>query len=891
MSERRWWKRRGAQEEDLDKEVRAHLELEEEEQRESGMSSSEAWNAAKRALGSTTYVKEEVREAWGWMWLDRLAQDGRYGMRQLRRNPGFTVVAVVTLALGIAANTTIFSVVNGWMLRPPNIKNPARVVRILCTNPAKGFSWGWGWDRIPVSAPDFIAWREQSHAFEDMAASQGGDFTLTGKDEPERLTGMRASASYFDVLGVSAALGRTFLPGEDQPGHDQVIILSDGLWQRRFGSNPRVVGEIVRLNGESYTVVGVMPSSYRLGVYGPPQLWTPLIFGPESMLPAAREDRSLGVTARLKSGVSVETAKAEMAALAQRSEQTYPATSKGWGATAMTIQHFIADEFSVGMRLQMGVVIFVLLIACANIASLQLSRAAARQREFAVRAALGASRFRLVRQLLVESLLIGLAGGGLGLLLAWWGVDLFRSGLAGVDSVGSAAAEITIDRTVVAYTLGISVFAAILFGLAPALHQTGLDLHSTLKEGGRASSQSKARHRTQSVLVTAEIALALALLIGAGIFVQEFLDKVHARFGIDPNQVLTANISLSSTRYKDPSKQAGFFQEAIQRLEALPGVISAGATMRLAPSLEDEYVVTISIEGQPASTRTERARTHYFATSPDYLRTLRIPLIRGRNFLPSDSAQAPPVALVNQAFVRRYFPNEQPLGKHVRLDTSASDRPDWSEIVGIVGNVKNWLEERRELPQVYEPYPQRPSSVMTLAVRTRSDPAAFAPMLRRAVWGMDKDQPITAVQTMNHVIADSSAGGRMMNILMGTFAGLGLALAAVGVFGVTSYTVAQRTHEIGIRMALGAQKSDVLRMVVKKGMVLGAFGIGIGLALAVPLVWLKLGLVNDELLPFDQRGPVFLAAVFLIWLAALLGSYIPARRATKVDPMVALRCE
>ncbi len=821
--------------------------------------------------------------------METLLQDVRVGLRVLCKHPGFTATAVVTLALGIAANTTIFSAVNGFMLRPPRIKDPAGVVVLVTVDPAKGP--GWGWDRQPVSPYDFVAWREQSHSFEGMVATESSHFALTGTGEPERLAGERASANYFDVLGVPAALGRTFLPGEDQPGRHQVVILSHGLWQRRFGSNPSVLGEVMRLNGESHTVVGVMSSSYRLGVYGGPQLWTPLVFPPESVLPAARGNRSLEVLARLKSGVSVETAKAEMAALAQRSERAYPGTSKGWGATAMTIQHYIADEFRIGMRLLMGVVLFVLLIACVNIASLQLARGAERQREFAVRTALGASRFRLVRQLLVESLLLALAGGGLGLLLAAWGVDLFRSGLSSIDEISSTAREVTIDQTVLTYTLGLSVFAAILFGLAPAFRQPALDLHSTLKEGGRASSQSKAHHRTQSVLVTAEIALALVLLITAGFFVQEFLVKVHAGLGIDPNQVLTARISLSSTRYKDPSKHVAFFQDTIQRLAALPGVILAGTTSTLVLG-DYERIVTFGIEGQPVMPRTERARTAYFAISPDYLRTLRVPLIRGRNFLPSDTAQAPPVALVNQAFVRRYLPNEQPLGKRIRLDTSASDRPDWSEIAGVVGDVRHPLGEGKGKPQAFEPYLQRPSAVMTLVVRTSSDPGAFAPMLRSAVWGLDKDQPITRVRTMNQLIAQSATQGRVVNILYGTFAGLGLALAAVGVFGVTSYTVAQRTHEIGIRMALGAQKSEVLRMIVRKGMVLGAFGMGIGLALAAPLVWLKLGLVyDDDLLPFDQRGPVFLAAVFVISIAVLLAAYIPARRATKVDPMVALRCE
>jgi len=523
---------------------------------------------------------------------------------------------------------------------------------ILTTDPAKG---GWGWDQNPVSASDFIAWREQSHAFEDMVASQGSDFALTGGGEPEWCSGAHVSASYFQVLGVPAALGRTFLPGEDQAGRTQVVILSHGLWQRRFGSNPKVIGEAVRLDGDSYEIVGVMPKGYRLGYYGP-QLWTPLVFPPQSLLPAAREDHSLAVTARLKSGVSVETAKAEIAGLAQRSEQTYPGTSKGWGATVWPIQKYLADEFKYAMRMHMGAVIFVLLIACANIASLQLTRAAARQREIAVRAALGAGRFRLVRQLLVESLLIGLAGGGLGLLLASWGVAMLRSALNWGDYVRSIALEVTIDHTVLAFTLGASVCAAILFGLAPALHGTALDLHSALKEGGRASSQSRARNRAHTILVIAEIALALPLLVGAGIFALDFVYKAHGGYGIDPNQVLTANLSLSSTHYKEPAKQADFFKEVIQNLDALPGVISASATDKLVPG-EPERVVTFSIAGQPALLRAERGRADYFTIGKDYFRTLRIPLIRGRSFLSTDNAQAPPVAVVDQAFVRRFFPN------------------------------------------------------------------------------------------------------------------------------------------------------------------------------------------------------------------------------------------
>jgi len=871
---------------ELSEEIREHIEEKIEELVADGMSSEEAAYVARREFGNVTLIEETGREVWCWPLFEDLLTDARFGARMLLKNPGFAAVAIVTLALGIAANTTIFSEVNGLMLRRPRIKDPERVVAILTTDPVKE---GWGWDRQPVSPFDFVAWREHSRSFDDMAASEGDDFALTGGGEPERLNGMRASANYFELLGVSASLGRTFLPHEDQSGHNRVVILSHGLWQRRFGSNPEVIGQVLRLNDEDYTVVGVMSAGYRLDVYGGPQLWTPLVFPPESLLPAARGNRSLEVMARLKPGTNVETARAEMAALAQRSEQAYPGTTKGSSASAMSLQHYIADEFGVGMRLQMGLVLLVLLIACVNIANLQIAHGAERQREFAMRTALGAGSFRLIRQLLIESLLLALAGGGLGLLLACWGVALCRRALR-LTSVSPIFREVTIDHTVLIFTLGLSALAAILFGLAPAIRQTSLSLHSTLKEGGRASSQSKAHQRTQNVLVTAEIALALVLVIAAGIFVQEFLDRARADFGIEPNNVLTANIALSSAERKDPSKQAAFFHNVIQRLEALPGAVSVGATTTL-PFGDYGNTVTFSVEGHPALSRTERPRTKYFAISGDYLRTLGIPLIRGRSFLPSDGAHAPPVALVNQEFARRYFPTEEPVGKRIRLDTASPDRPDWSEIVGVVGNVKDSFEQLKCEPQAYEPLPQKPSPAMTVAVRTRAGAETLAPLLRRAVWDVDKNQPIGAVQTMNQVMAQSSADMRVVNISMGTFAGLGLALAAVGIFAVVAYTVTQRTHEIGIRMALGARTSDVLRMVGKKGVVLSILGVGSGLVLAIPLTWLKFGMVNDDLLPFEQRGPVFVTAVFLVFFAALLASYIPARRATRADPVVALRHE
>ena len=870
---------------ELSEEIREHLEEKIEDLVANGISREEATYAARREFGNVTLIEEDSREVWRWPTIENLFMDVRFGARMLRRNPGFTAAAVATLALGIAANTTIFSAVSGWMLRPPNIKDPGSVVAILTTDPAKG---AYGWDQNPVSAPDFIAWRGQSQSFEGMVAGESNDLALTGEGQPEWLTGMSVSADYLQLLGVEAALGRIFLPGEDQSGHDHVVILSHGLWQGRFGSDRNVIGKSVQLNGESYTVTGVMPSHFRLGYYGP-QLWTPLVFPPDRLLASKRSDRSLTVLARLKQGVSLGAANAEVATLAQRAEQTYSGTSRGWGAKAMVLQKYFADEFKVAMRILMGAVLLVLLIGCANIASLQLTRAAARQSEIAMRSALGASRLQLVRQLLVESFLIAFAGGGLGLLLACWGVGAFRRSLNwGGDYVRLMANEITIDSNVLAFTLGISVVAAILFGLAPAFHQTAANLNPTLKEGGRTISQGSARRRAHGVLVTAQVALAIALLGGAGLNIWTFVYEFHAGFGIEPKQVLTANVRLSNSGYKDPSKQAAFFREAIERLEALPEVTSAGGTATLVPGGEAP-VVTFSIAGHAVLPRTERAKTQYFTISPRFLDTLRVPLLRGRSFGSDDDAQAPPVALVNQAFVRRFFPGDEPLGKHLRVDTGDSDSPYWSEIVGVVGNIKDSPEELQDQPQFYESYLQRPSSGMTLLVRTTSEPAGFAALLNNAIWSIDKDQPVNHVQTMEQVIVDSQTGGAVVTTMMGSFAGLALAMAMAGVFGVVAYTVQQRIHEIGIRMALGAHKSDVLGMVAKKGVVLGAIGAGIGLVLSAPLVWLPTGMAPS--LPLKQRASIFLAAGVLMWLVAVLASYIPARRAASVDPMMALRHE
>lgn len=869
---------------ELSEEIRAHLHEKVEELVASGMSREDAEAVARRAFGNVTLMEEDSRAVWRWAAIEDVFLDVRFGARMLRKHPGFTAAAVVTLALGIAANSTIFTMVNGWMLRPPRIKDPGSVVAVLMTDPSDR---AYGWDQKPLSAADFVAWREQSHSFDGIVASELDAFALTGEGEPERVPGMRVSADYFSVLGVDAALGRTFVSGEDEFGRGQLAILSHGLWQRRFASDSGMIGKAMRLDGASYTVIGIMSNHFRVGFDGA-QLWTPLVLNPARLLPASRANRSLSVLARLKPGANVKMATAELASLARRAERMYPGTTKGWGARAIVLQKYLGDQFKLGVAIQMSAVLVLLLIACVNIAGLQFSRVAARQTEIAVRSALGASRFRLVRQLVVENLLIAGLGGALGLILAWWGVAALRRSLGSSESVSETALAMSIDQSVVAYTIGISILAAILFGLAPAFHQTTVNLHSTLKEGGGKSSLAGVRHRAQSALAVAQVAMALALLTGAGLMTWGFVHKMYAGFGIDPKQVLTAHIPLANARYKDASVQAAFFQQVIDRLETVPGVGSAGGTTTL---IIDEWPpeVTFSIKGQRVLRREERSKADYFSITPGFLETLRVPVLRGRSVGWHDSDQAPPVAVVNQSFVRRYFPNEEPLGKHIRFDTGDSDRVDWSEVVGVVGNIQEPSEDWEERPQVYEPYFQRPSSAMTLVVRTASPPADFAALLRRTVWDIDGDQPLTRVQTMEGVIVNGRAAGVTVVSLLGTFAGLALAMAMVGVFGVIAYNVAQRTHEIGIRTALGAKRRDVLAMVVRKGFVLGAIGVGLGLLLATPLVLLPTGMAPG--MPVGQRLGVAFAAGALLWLVALLATYIPARRATRVDPMLALRCE
>jgi len=814
-----------------------------------------------------------------------LIQDLRYGLRVLGKAPGFTAVAVITLGLGIAANATIFSAVSAVLLRKPPVKDPGRLMMILSVNRSGDRG---SFPESPASVPDFIDWRAQNHVFEKLGIfDPWNNFSLAGNGEPENVSGMRVSSNYFDLLGVSAALGHAFLPGEDHPGHEYEVILSHELWKNHFGSNPHVVGTTVKLSDQVYTIIGVMPEKFALWSFQA-QIWVPLVFKSEQLSTAGRASRFCYVVGRLEPGVPVEKAQAEMETIAAKLGQVYPTFDKNWDAKVISLQEWMILEAHVRPALMflMGAVGFVLLIACANIAGLLLVRGAARHQELAIRTALGAGRFRLVRQFLTESVLIALMGGAFGLLLANWGMHLLQISLDFNEVV--SAWKLSLDARVLLFTSAISLACVLLFGLIPALQGSKSDVQTTLKEGGRTGTAGAGRGRIRRVFVICELALALVLLTGAGLMIKNFFEALTANPGFNPRQLLTARISLASSRYGSPSKQEAFFRNVTERIRELPGVVSAATTTTLPLSAEPESV-SFSVEGAPWLPPDKRPQAPYYVIGPDYLRTMEIPVIQGRALTKLDKAGAPPVVLVNEAFARRLFPQGDALGQHIAIDTDKATTPVWREIVGVAGNVKDWFGQAGFNPQIYAPDLQAPSAEMTFVVRTRSDPAALASELRRAVWSVDKDQPIGSVMTMTDMIRTrGGAGDQLMGELLGIFASLALLLAAVGVYGIIAYSVRQRTHEMGIRMALGAEGDDVLKLVVEEGMRLAGIGILIGLAPALALP----SLLARAFPGFSvHAAPVFVSVPVLVAAVSLLASYVPARWASCVDPMVALRHE
>ena len=863
-------------EEELDEEIRAHLELEIEQNVEAGMSPEQARTAALRAFGNVALTKEDSRTVWGFRSLEMLWQDFRFGLRMLAKKPGFTAVAVIALALGIGANSAIFSVVHTVLLRPLPYRDADRIVMVWEDGTAHGFPIN------VTSAANYIDWRDQNQVFETMAIVGRASFNLTGAGEPERIDGRRVSSSLFPLLAVDPVLGRTFLPEEDSPGANRVVILSHGLWQRRFGMRPDVIGQHLTLNGQSYEVVGVMPPHFHFPSRDD-QLWVPIAFTPQQA--ANRGDNSFEAIARLKPGVSREQADAEMDTITARLQQQYPNVVKTQGSVVIPLHEQLVGDIKPALLILLGAVGFVLLIACANVANLLLVRAAARQKEIAVRLALGAGRRRLIRQLLTESILLSAIGGAVGLLVALCGVSLLKTFIP--KEIGQVTA-VGIDANVLVFTLGVSLLTGLIFGLAPALQASKFNLNETLKEGGRDSAVGRRGNRLRSFLVVAEVAISLVLLIGAGLLINSFLRLRNIDPGFHSKNLLTMRIALPREKYPDHAKRKAFYGELLSRVEALPGVRSAAVSNWIPLTLQGD-TFGISIEGRPDPGAQEMPDIVTRVVSPGYFNTMGIELLRGRPFADGqDRTDTALVAIISETMARRLWPGEDPLGKRIKPGRSDSDM-EWITVVGVAKDVRQFELTAEPRLQMYLPYSQ-PSFFVPghLVVRTEVEPASLTAPVREAVWAIDKDQPVSDIRSMEEIFSESIARQRFSMLLLAIFAGVAMLLGAVGIYGVVSYSVAQRAHEIGVRMALGAPRGNVLRMVVGQGLKLVLLGVGIGLVAASVLT----RLMESLLFGISATDPATFVAISVVLVAAAtLASYIPARRATRIDPLIALRYE
>jgi predicted permease len=866
---------------DFDQEIESHLQLEIDALREQGLSQEEARAKARREFGNVTRAQECFYEAKRWLWWDHFWQDLRFGARTLVRNPGFTVVAVATLALGIAVNATMFSMVSAFLLHRPPGRDPERIVVVTGINPAANFQP----DLSPVSAPIYLAWRESSKSFEETAAIDNyRKISLTAQKRSESLRSAAATPSYFTVMGVAPEIGRTFTPEEGQAGHDHVVVLTHELWERRFGADPSILWHPIRLNREDYDVVGVMPPNFRMMGYTE-QLWTPLVLNAADQSATAHNDRSLRMFGRLKSGVSLEQARAEMATLAQRTSQAFPETEKGRGAMARALPDFMIHDFGVGgaLAVLMTTVGFVLVIACANVAGLLLARAVGRRKELAVRISLGAGRMRIVWQLLTEALALAVLGGVAGLLLARWGIALMAANLTFNESISSF--EFLLDENVLLFVVCISLACAVLCGIAPAWNAARTDVNSTLKDESRSVSAGRSQNRLRTVMVVGEIALALFLLMGTGLLIRGIFLIEQGSLGFEAKPLLTALVNLDDARYKGAQKQIEFVKEVLRGTGEIPGADGAAVTSDLPATGANS--VTLRIEGRAELPANQRLTTENFVVSSEYFRVAGIPLIRGRVFAATDTDSAPRVLVVNQEFVHRNLQDQEPLGKRIALDVTGA-ASEWAEIVGVVGNVKGYSEETRYSPQVFEAYAQRPVSSLGLLVRAKSDPNGLAAGLRSVVAQIDDELPVSRLLSMSEVIEKQRGGNPFMSRVLSCFALLALLLAAIGIYGLVSDGVAQRRHEIGVRMAMGAGSTEVLRMVMWQGFKMTIVGAVIGSLMAVPLPQV----FDAMFVGLHVREPrLYLIVPLAILVVTMLATYIPARRALSVDPIATLRHE
>ena len=899
----------------LEEEMRLHRELRQEEEVKRGLSLEEAHALASRRFGNELVLREESRDMWGWTWLETFLQDIRYGLRQLRRNPGFTVVAILTLALGIGANTAIFSVVNAVVLRPLPYAHSERLVWIAESIPALKSE--------VVSGGDYVDWKDQNHTLDRIAAydtayrdslregAGGGgsaDFNLTGHGTPARVHSAFVSASFFGTLGVEPQLGRAFTENEDQPSGPHVVVLMHSFWQEYFGSDDQVLGQTVNLDAAPYTVIGVMPASFRFPGDVDAQILMPLALNQAQERLRTQGQRHVQIIGRLKPGVSLAAARADLDEIRKRAQpSSEPVLAGHGGGRGGRLRHNtsglpemappaselkvvpLAEHLEGNLRpallTLLGAVGLVLLIACANVANLMLTRASARTREMAARAALGAGRWRLVRQLLAESVTLAVAGGTAGLLLAAWGVHvLARLIPAGAGGGILGVAALKVDGNVLLFALAVSVLTGILFGLAPAVIVARSDLAEGLKEGGQAASAGGRRGWLRGALAVSELSLALILLIGAGLLIKSFYRVLQVNPGFAPEHVLTMDLNLTDARYPARRQKSEFFSQVLRRVESLPGVRSAalGDSLPLRPYQGFLLMSPSNLSPSAGLSSSTTAMMRMLTVSPGYFSTLGIPVLKGRTFTDHDDERAPKVAVVNEALARRLWPTEDPIGKPFPPFRGKMT------VVGVVGNTRHEGLSQETESEFYVPYLQLTGNSMQLAVRTTADPDSVVSAVRAQVKDVDPEEPLYHVITLEQVLSESLAPRRFNMLLLGIFAGIALALATIGIYGVMAFTVTQRTHEIGIRMALGAERGNVLALIVRQGLRLTLLGVALGIAGA----WALTSFLASFLFGVAPRDPATFGLVSLAMVGvSVLACYVPARRATRVDPIVALRYE